>query len=431
MVPGKNLISFKDLGIINHNGIEMPYILTIKSWDNSMKIDSIKIMNVGGISNLVLEDLNQQINIICGENGVGKTNVLDSIASCFSEFDKNIISKKSGSENGLIEINITQDVVPKTSTLKVQIKKFEPSANDQYITNNSYEANKNKLLYLRTNRDINYKKVSSIKSDPEIENRSRYSASGINNEDIKDWFLNRVLHSKHENHLSNTQLENLELSKRCFSILNSTYSFNRLDTKNEIFLTTPTGEIYLEYLSSGFKSTIFILLGLIKEIDYRFEKDKISASCYEGIILIDEIELHLHPEWQGKICGILKVIFPKAQIFITTHSPHVVQTAAYGEVIALERSIDGIVSQRPLPSSNYGYQGWTIEEILEDIMGMPDLRTIKYNQIKRRFDIALDKEDKKEALSAFQELDKMLHPQYPLRPVFKMQLDQIRDGEND
>ncbi|MDA5496019.1 AAA family ATPase, partial [Yersinia intermedia] len=366
-----------------------------------------------------------------GENGVGKTNVLDSIASCFSEFDKNIISKKAGSENGFIEINITQNVEPKTFSLNVEIKKFEPSVSDQYIANNSYDQNKNNLLYLRTNRDINYKKVSSIKSDPEVEHRARYSTSGIDNEDIKDWFLNRILHSKHENHLSNIQLENLELSKRCFSVLNSTYSFNRLDTKNEIFLMTPTGEIYLEYLSSGFKSTIFILLGLIKEIDYRFEKDKISAECYEGIILIDEIELHLHPEWQGKICGILKIIFPKAQFFITTHSPHVVQTAAYGEVIALERSVDGVVSQRSLPSSKYGYQGWTIEEILEDIMGMPDLRTIKYNQIKRRFDIALDEEDKKEALSAFQELDKMLHPQYPLRPVFKMQLDKIRDDEND
>lgn len=396
-----------------------------------MKIESIKIMDVGGISNLALQNLNQQINIICGENGVGKTNVLDSIASCFSEFDKNIISKKAGSENGFIEINITQNVEPKIFSLNVEIKKFEPSVSDQYIANNSYDQNKNNLLYLRTNRDINYKKVSSIKSDPEVEHRARYSTSGIDNEDIKDWFLNRILHSKHENHLSNIQLENLELSKRCFSVLNSTYSFNRLDTKNEIFLMTPTGEIYLEYLSSGFKSTIFILLGLIKEIDYRFEKDKISAECYEGIILIDEIELHLHPEWQGKICGILKIIFPKAQFFITTHSPHVVQTAAYGEVIALERSVDGVVSQRSLPSSKYGYQGWTIEEILEDIMGMPDLRTIKYNQIKRRFDIALDEEDKKEALSAFQELDKMLHPQYPLRPVFKMQLDKIRDDEND
>lgn len=396
-----------------------------------MKVESIKIKDIGGIANLLLQNLNPHINIICGENGVGKTNVLDSIASCFSEFDNNIISKRSGSDNGRVEMNVIQSVEPKAFTLTAEIKKFEPSANDQYIANILYSDNKNKLLYLRTNRDINYKKVNSIQSDPDIEHRARYSTSGVNNEDIKDWLLNRILHSKHEKHLSNTQLKNLELSKKCFSILNENYSFSRLDTKNEIFLMAPTGEIYLEYLSSGFKSTIFILLGLIKEIDYRFEKFNISAEDYEGLILIDEIELHLHPEWQGRICSILKFIFPKAQFFITTHSPHVVQTAAHGEVIALERNIDRSVNQRSLPSSEYGYQGWTIEEILEDIMGMPDLRTQKYNQIKKKFDLALDKEDKKEAQAAFHELDKMLHPQYPLRTVFRMQLDQIRDGEND
>lgn len=62
-------------------------------------------------------------------------------------------------------------------------------------------------------------------------------------------------------------------------------------------------------------------------------------------------------------------------------------------------------------------------------MGMPDLRTIKYNEIKALFDSALDLEDKFKAQDAYDELDKMLHPQYPLRPVFKMQLDKILGGE--
>ncbi|EPP1146948.1 AAA family ATPase [Yersinia enterocolitica] len=394
-----------------------------------MKIETIKITNVGGISNLLLNKINPQVNVICGGNGVGKTNILDSIASCFSEFDKNIISKKSGSDCGVIEINTTQVFSVQSQHFHVDVRGFEPNATDNFMNNNSYNENKQYLLYLKTNRDINYMKVTSIKSDPDATHRSRYNTSGISNVDIKEWLLNRILHSKHEEHLSETQLKNLELSKKCFSILDSAYTYNRLDTKNEIFLKTPTGEIYFEYLSSGFKSTIFILLGLIKEIDYRFEKNRISADEYEGLILIDEIELHLHPEWQGRICAILKDIFPKAQFFLTTHSPHVVQTAAHGEVIALERNTDGNINQRSLPDSEYGYQGWTVEEILEDIMGMPDLRTKKYNDIKKRFDNALDHEDKQAAQSAYQELDKILHPQYPLRVVFKMQLDKVLGGD--
>ncbi|MDC4175480.1 recombinase RecF, partial [Acinetobacter baumannii] len=66
-----------------------------------------------------------------------------------------------------------------------------------------------------------------------------------------------------------------------------------------------------------------------------------------------------------------------------------------------------------------------IEEILKDVMGMPDLRTKKYDEVKRRFDNALDNQNINEAREAYNELDMMLHPRYPLRPVFRMQLDSL------
>lgn len=43
----------------------------------------------------------------------------------------------------------------------------------------------------------------------------------------------------------------------------------------------------------------------------------------EGIVLIDEIELHMHPSWQRRILGVLKQLFPNVQFIITTHSPQV------------------------------------------------------------------------------------------------------------
>ncbi|HFX6399027.1 AAA family ATPase [Acinetobacter baumannii] len=387
----------------------------------TMKITSLGLENVGGISNLNLENLNPQMNIICGENGVGKTNILDSIASWFSENDKNTLKKKVGSDKGKILV-ITDNLG--SNHYEISIDKFDPEQYDSYLNNQNYGNVKKSLLYLKTNRGIDYKKISSIQADPDIEHRARYNATGINNDDIKDWLLNRILHSGHEKHLSEIQLKNLEFAKESFSLLNPDFKYSRLNTSNELFVNTPTGEIYFEYLSSGFKSIIYILLGIIKEIDYRLKHDDTAARDYNGIILIDEIELHLHPEWQGRICEVLKVAFPNAQFFISTHSPHVVQTALKGEVVALERK-DGNVGRRELPESQYGYQGWTVEEILEDVMGMVDLRTQKYKEIKGRFDKALEDKDRNAAHIAYEELDKMLHPQYPLRPVFRMQLDSL------
>lgn len=56
---------------------------------------------------------------------------------------------------------------------------------------------------------------------------------------------------------------------------------------------------------------------------------------FDGIIMIDEIDIHLHPQWQAKIVNVLKETFPNAQIIATTHSPSVLQTAKAEEIIPL------------------------------------------------------------------------------------------------
>lgn len=251
------------------------------------------------------------------------------------------------------------------------------------------------------------------------------SINGIGYHDIKSWFLHRHLYSAHPGALQPEQIHNFELSKRCFSILNENFSFSRVDpNENEIMINTPSGEVYYEYLSSGFKSIISIVFGIIKEIELRFKKPFLCADQFDGIIEIDEIELHLHPEWQGKACSILKETFPLAQFFITTHSPHVVQTAGQGEVIALERKDDRVL-QRELPNSEYGYQGWTVEEVLRDVMGMNDLRTEKYEAIRNEFLEAFKNRNRTDAETAFNKLEKMLHPSNELKTIYQMQLDSI------
>lgn len=76
-----------------------------------MKIHSIELKDVGGIPYLKLENLNSKMNIICGENGVGKTNILDAIAASFSQFDKNHVRKRAGSDKAIITIKHDKKVL--------------------------------------------------------------------------------------------------------------------------------------------------------------------------------------------------------------------------------------------------------------------------------------------------------------------------------
>ncbi|MFI8035208.1 AAA family ATPase [Acinetobacter sp. ABJ_C3_5] len=394
-----------------------------------MKITSIEIKDVGGIPYLKLENLDPKMNIICGENGVGKTNILDSISYMCSQWSSGQLTRRANSQTGRITIEteteseILGESIIDHSVETSNLDDFDPKANRELKT--VIPTLLKQAIYLRTLRDFFYKQQKSIESDPDEERYGNDVLAGVSASDLKGWFISRFF-QYNSNILEEQYRSNFELALGAFEELNKDYSFNTVTRKNEIMVNSHSDIIYFEYLSSGFKSSLFIILGIIKEIEFRFQSKLIQAKDYAGFILIDEIELHLHPEWQGKICEVLKKLFPKAQFFISTHSPHVIQTAGKNEVIALVRA-DGEVIRRDPPDSDYGYQGWTIEEILEDVMGMPDLRTKKYNDVKDRFDRALDNQNKEEAQAAYDELDRMLHPEYELRQVFNMQLNSLGD----
>ena len=55
-----------------------------------------------------------------------------------------------------------------------------------------------------------------------------------------------------------------------------------------------------------------------------------------GIVLIDEVDLSLHPTWQKRIMGILKEQFPRIQFICATHSPFIIQSLEEGELITLD-----------------------------------------------------------------------------------------------
>ena len=88
-----------------------------------------------------------------------------------------------------------------------------------------------------------------------------------------------------------------------------------------------------------------------------------------AILLIDEIENHLHPAWQRRVIPALLKFFPGLQIFATTHSPFVIAGLKAGQVHLLSRNDDGTV----VASTNeQDIVGWTADEILRTFMGVQD-----------------------------------------------------------
>lgn len=387
-----------------------------------LKINNIKISGIGPIKNLDLT-FDKHFNIICGQNGIGKTTILDCLAQSFG-INTTSVKRTAGLEKGNWSVSVMiNDAAQQRS---FDIVAFHPNENT-YQTQGFYQ-NSNDIIVFKTHRDIPYQHLSSLNTDPQktIGIFANETMQGSLPNDLKNWFVNRHLWSAHPNHLDEHQIKNINLAKECFNILNPQISFSKVNpNSNDIMLNTPNGEIYFEYLSSGYKSCMAVLIGLIKEVEFRYKNPSKFIKDFDGIVFIDEIDLHLHPEWQAKIYEALKIILPKAQVFTSTHSPHIIQVANPKEIIPLTLDETNEVKINPIINQEYGCQGWTVEEILTDVMGMTETRTSTYLDAVTNFNIAMDNDDIENAKVQFVILDAMLHPENTLKKILKIQLTGI------
>lgn len=387
-----------------------------------LKIRNIHIKGIGPIKDLELT-FNPHFNIICGANGIGKTTILDCIAETFIGNEYNL-RKNTSAENGewITSFQDSQEEPVKSKVTRVTEER--PSQNGDRANWNFTNDAKN-VLYYKTNRSITYESLTSIIKDPELQEYQYYNLlrDGSNYREIKQWFVNRYVWSNVPGELSQVEIDNLDSAKKVFSLMAEGFSLDRVEHEtNDIILNTPKGKIVFEQLSSGFISFAIIFLGLIKDIEYRFKNPHIRVSDFDGILIIDELDVHLHPELQAKVYQVLERLLPNAQIFTSTHSPHIIQVAKAHEIIPLVSTPDGNVKVNPIVNEQYGCQGWTIEEILTDVMGMADTRSHLYKEETQKFNDAINRDDKEAAKLAFDKLDKMLHPDNILREVMKVQL---------
>ena len=129
-----------------------------------------------------------------------------------------------------------------------------------------------------------------------------------------------------------------------------------------------TQRIYVGDLSSGSQSTLLWILWLALKMlnHYEFAKD---WDKQPAVLLIDEVENHLHPTWQRRVIPALRKHFPGLQVFATTHSPFVVAGLRAGQVHMLKRDSEGVVTAS---ANERDIIGWTTDEILRTFMGIDE-----------------------------------------------------------
>lgn len=109
------------------------------------------------------------------------------------------------------------------------------------------------------------------------------------------------------------------------------------------------------------------------------------------IVLVDEIDLHLHPKWQRKVIDFLTKIFKNAQFIVTAHSPLIVQSAENANIVLLKREGDSVKIYNNKDEDII--KGWRVDQILtSDLFGLESARPPKYDDYLQRKKEILEKD---------------------------------------
>ena len=140
-------------------------------------------------------------------------------------------------------------------------------------------------------------------------------------------------------------------------------------------------------LSAGYQS----ILWMIMDISYRLvtlNPGKHDLMGSKGIVLIDEIDMHLHPKWQWNIIEALKSVFPNIQFIIATHSPIIISSCKDANLVLVNHNQEVLYLE-----DAYGY---SVNEVLELRQGSSDvLKNVK--DMKNEFDLAINEDDLQKA----------------------------------
>jgi len=141
-------------------------------------------------------------------------------------------------------------------------------------------------------------------------------------------------------------------------------------------------------LAHGYQSTIAWIADLIGHIVWEAQKTRlgkktIDFKTFQGLVLIDEIDLYLHPIWQAKLIPALRENFPRVQFIATTHSPVVLATLVPDEVVRLQVEAGTGSVRRVAPHEDSGEWGSVRSEA--DLDAQPDPRSMTGTEMYKEY----------------------------------------------
>ena len=390
--------------------------------NNLLKINKLYLNNYRCFKDFTI-DFHDQLTVLVATNGKGKTAILDAIAVAFgtfvnstglargSVFNRSDVQKIKAREtktnemeevyplvleaNGLINNEVThwsrELHKPKGATTTKDTKSLIQYGQD---IRNKVVHKVDEIIplisYYGTGRLWGLKKITLNKKQHETSRLSGYidCLDPLSSyKSFESWYVDICL-AELELKIEEIEKNNLDISNNEFTSIRKSIqqAVNHIIEKNTgwkdivykkraetiVAQNETFGELSLMQLSDGIRN----MIGLVADIAYRAVKLnphlENAPKQTPGIVLIDEVDMHLHPKWQQTVLTDLTKAFPNIQFIVTTHSPQVLSTVKKEQIRILG---DNVVST---PSTHsFGEDSSVLLAELMNVSPLPPLEIVE------------------------------------------------------
>lgn len=360
-------------------------------------ITSFKTQQLGiGFDFDITLDPNKQIYCFIGKNGIGKTQLLENMAKSLIYSHSMFITDQTQTftYQNLFQQKQIQDKL-KTISLKLPldieinaIKIKDKAIENWSFTTFEYIAVRNRdficdkpIVFIGAKNRGFVKNINTdnIKILSDSQNRfvdsfertlNYINGEGLEHQEIADWFASRLIINPNFV-VSNQNRENEAVA--VLQLIDLLEPSLNLVTKNEnggvsLKLMFDEGKLLingipLDKLSTGYVSILKIFQEIVA--GYGGWTNTHALNEVDGIVFIDELEPHLHINWQTKIIKVLREFFPKTTFYISTHSPLVLSGLKSGEGYELQCD-DDFVKAKPIANA----ENYFLNDIVKEFFGV-------------------------------------------------------------
>jgi len=386
----------------------------------SLVLSKITMENVGPFDHLVL-DLTEGWNVLLGNNGCGKTTILKAVSAALCG-DKGPAKAAIGRllKNGRDDGKIILQIGDREYTTKIRREGKRVTVRSRQVT--PLEAGSMLVLGFPALRGAS---ITSAKApdgeeysthDVDISDVLPLVSGGIDTrmDSLSQWIIDTESRGRDDERHARLLDQFFELMSKLTPGVK--LEFGAIDKSSwQVLVDTDDGRIPIDLVSQGM-SSIYSWAGCLLQRLQEVYPDSEDLTKARALVLVDEIDAHMHPKWQQLIIQNLKETFSNIQFIATTHSPLIVGGMPVEQIIRLDRDENGTVTQMDIPADmTMGRTDQILAGSLFDLDTTLDSETQKLTE--RYHDLLAKEERTPEEESSMIRLREKLSERIPVSPT--------------